>query len=217
MSDNKMKKVSLLIYACLLSGCSLLGNDEPLPLYILKSKAFESSNALSVPLAIEVPLSEASLNTSRIAVTPSSYQRNYLADGAWPERLPKIFQKVLLEGLSQRWGETYVNRMSMGLKTKYVLQSEIQDFSAYDLDKNTPTVYLKVSFKLIDFHERQVIAAKIFSETTPVSSPTMQGIVGAFNQGVHCLLEKIVPWMEDVFLKESLLNSRKNKLCSKGR
>ena len=107
--------------------------------------------------------------------------------------------------------------MSMGLKTKYVLQSEIQDFSAYDLDKNTPTVYLKVSFKLIDFHERQVIAAKIFSETTPVSSPTMQGIVGAFNQGVHCLLEKIVPWMEDVFLKESLLNSRKNKLGSKGR
>ncbi len=212
-----MKKVSLLVYICLLSGCSLFGNDEPLPLYTLKSKPFEPSLALSVPLAIEVPLSEASLNTSRIALTPSPYQRNYLADGAWPDRLPKIFQEVLLEGLSQRWGETYVNRMSVGLKTKYVLQSEIQDFSAYDVDINAPKVYLKVSFKLIDFQGRQVLAAQTFCETIQACSPTMQGIVSAFNQAVHGLLEKMVPWMEDVFLKESLLDSRKNKLSSKSR
>ncbi len=211
-----MQKVSLLIFCCLLSACTLLGKDEPLPLYTLKSGAFESSHVLSVPLAIDLPSSEASLNTSRIAVTPYPYQRDYLADGEWPGRLPKVFQEVLLQGLSQRWGGTFVNRMSVGLKTEYLLQSEIEDFSVYDLDKNMPTVHLKIVFKLINLRDRHVLTSHIFSEVTPSPSPTMQGIACAFNKGVHCLLGKAVLWMENVFLEESLRNSRKDKLSRKG-
>jgi cholesterol transport system auxiliary component len=209
-----MQKVSLLFFCCLLSACTLLGKDEPLPLYTLKSGAFEPSNVLSVPLAIDMPLSEASLNTSRIAVTPCPYQRDYMADGEWPDRLPKVFQEILLQGLSERWGGTYVNRMSAGLKTKYLLQSEIQDFSVYHLEKNRPEVHLKIVFKLIHLHDRRVLAAYTFSGITPAPVPTMQGIVWAFNKGVHCLLGKAVTWMEDLFLKESFLNSREDKLSS---
>lgn len=211
-----MQKVSLFIFCCLLSACSLLEKNEPLPLYTLKSEAFEPSDVLSVPLAIDLPLSEASLNTSRIAVTPCPYQRDYMADGEWPDRLPKVFQEVLLQGLSQRWGGTYVNRMSAGLKTKYLLQSEIQDFSVYHLERNRPEVHLKIVFKLIHLRDRRVLAAHTFSEITPALVPTMQGIVCAFNQGVHCLLGKAVSWMEDVFLEESLLNPCEDKLSGKG-
>ena len=56
-----MKKVSLLIFASFLSGCSLLNQDEPLPLYTLKGGMIELSRALSDPLGIDVPLGEASL------------------------------------------------------------------------------------------------------------------------------------------------------------
>ncbi|OJW52560.1 MAG: hypothetical protein BGO67_06390 [Alphaproteobacteria bacterium 41-28] len=211
-----MQKVSLLIFCCLLSACSLLEKDEPLPLYTLRSEAFKPSYALSVPLAVDVPSSEASLNTARIAVTPSPYQRDYMADGEWPDRLPKAFQEVLLQGLTQRWGGTNVNRMSAGLKTKYLLQSEIQDFSVYHLNKNMPEVHLKIVFKLIHLQDRRVLTAHTFSEITPASSPTMQGIAFAFNKGVHCLLGKAVAWMEDTFLKESLRNPREDKLSRKG-
>jgi cholesterol transport system auxiliary component len=211
-----MNKLSLLIFCCLLSACSLLEKTEPLPLYTLKSEAFKPSYVLSAPLAIDVPLSEASLNTPRIAVTPYPYQRDYMADGEWPDRLPKVFQEVLLQGLTQRWGGTNVNRMSAGVQTHYLLQSEIQDFSVYHLNKNMPEVHLTIVFKLINLRDRRVIASQTFCEIAPPPSPTMQGIACAFNKGVHCLLLKAVSWMENIFLKESLLNSRDDKLSGKG-
>ncbi len=198
-----MKKVSLYLLATVLTGCSLLEQSDPLPLYTLKSETFEQTNSLSVSLGIDVPLSEASLDTSRIALTPAPFRRDYLADGMWPDRLTKIFHETLLESLTERWGGTYVNRFTAGVQTKYLLQSDIQDFSVYNLEGNAPEIRLKIVFKLIDLRERHVLAAHTFSEITPASSPTMNGIVGAFNHGVHCLLGKAVLWMEDVFLKDS--------------
>lgn len=198
-----MKKLNLLIFTSLLSGCSFLSQQEPLPLYTLKSGAFEPRSILSESIAVDFPLSEASLNTSRIALTPSPFQRDYLAGGEWPSRLPKIFQEVLIESLSQRWGEVYVNRLAEGLESTYALRSEIQDFSVYHLESGVPEVRLKVTFKLIDLHNRNVMAAHTFSETTPASPTTMNGIVAAFNKSVHCLLEKAFPWMESVFLKKN--------------
>lgn len=212
-----MKKLSFLVFCCLLSACSVLEKTEPLPLYTLKSEAFQRSNVLAVPLAIDLPLSEASLNTARIAITPSPYQRDYLANGEWPAPLPNVLQEVLLQSLSERWGGTYVNRMSVGLKTNYLLQTEIQDFSVYYLDRNMPEIHLKIGFKLVNFRERRVVAAQTFCEITRAPSGTMQGLTCTFNQGLHCLLKKAVAWMEDVFLKESLLNSGKDKLSRKRR
>lgn len=191
-----MKKINLFILASLLSGCSLLGSEEPLPLYALESGTFQPTLDLTAPLAIDIPLSEASLNTSRIALTPSPYRRDYLADGEWPDRLPKVFQEVLLQGFAQKWGAAHVNRLSSGLQAKYVLNSEIQDFSVHHLDTARPEIHLKVTLKLIDLRERTVVAAKTFSETTAIPSTTMQGIVGAFNQDLHCLLEKASLWAE---------------------
>lgn len=198
-----MKKVSLLIFTGLLVGCSILGKEEPLPLYTLKSETFEPTNALSAPLAVDLPVTEASLNTSRIAVTPAPYQRDYIADGQWPEQLPKVLQVVLLESLGQRWGGTYVNRVGAGLQAKYILQTEIQDFSVYHINEGCPEIHQKITFKLIDLRERNVLAAQTFSQTTPALSSTMRGLVEAFNKGLHCLLEQAVPWMEDIFSKRT--------------
>lgn len=201
-----MKK-SLLILSCLLSGCSFLGQEEPLPLYTLKNETFEQTDLLSVPLAVDTPLTELSLNTPRIALTPSPYQRDYIADGQWPDKLPRVFQEVLLESLNQRWGGAYVNRVSAGLQVKYVLQSEIQDFSVYYLDKGCPEIRQKIIFKLVNLRDRQVIAARTFTQITPAPFVTMKGIVEAFNRGLQCLLEEAMVWMEDVFLKERTLNT----------
>ncbi|MBS0272081.1 MAG: membrane integrity-associated transporter subunit PqiC [Proteobacteria bacterium] len=197
-----MKKTSFLIFASLLSGCAFLGQQEPLPLYTLKSGTFEPQGKLPASLAIDIPLSEASLNTSRIAVTPSPFQRNYLADGEWPDRLPKILQEVLIESLGQRWGEVRVNRMAAGLETKYLLQPEIKDFSVYHLEEGAPEVHLKVTFKLINLRNRQAIAAHTFTEIIPSSSPTMNEIVESFNKGLYCMIEKTIPWIEEVLRTE---------------
>ena len=211
-----MKKGIVLVLGCFLTGCSLLfDGGEPLPLYTLKSLPLKSTYKFGAPLAIDLPLSESSLNTARIAVTPSLYQRDYLADGEWPDRLPKVVQEVLLESLSERWGGEHVNRNSAGLQTAYVLFSEIQDFSLYYLETGCAEVRLKIMFKLVDFQNRRVLAAHTFFERVSVASFTMTGIVGAFNQALQTLLEKAVPWMESGISKERVPHSPKKKLIHK--
>jgi cholesterol transport system auxiliary component len=207
-----MNKVSLLIFASFLSGCSFLGQDELLPLYTLKSGNIEPRPVLSDSLAVDMPLSEASLDTQRIALTPSAYERDYLADGQWPERLPKIMQEVLLESLSERWGGASVSRVTAGLQVKYLLQTEIQDFSVYQLNAGQPEVHLKVAFKLVDLRARKVLAGQVFCIKETACASSMGAIVEAFNNGVHHLLAQAMPWMESGFLKESALNTGNDKL-----
>jgi cholesterol transport system auxiliary component len=196
-----MKKGIFILLGVLVTGCSLFPEGEPpLPLYVLKSGPITPTQALKEPLAVDDPVSEVSLNTHRIAITPSPYQRDYLADGQWPDRLPTVFEEILIESLSERWGGTYVNRNSAALKTTYVLFSEIQDFSLYPMEGGSSEVRLRVMFKVIDFQNRQAIAARTFSEKVPVSCLSMHTIVEAFNQGLQTLLKKAMPWMESVFL-----------------
>jgi cholesterol transport system auxiliary component len=196
-----MKKLCLLFYTSLLAGCSFLEPDQPLPLYTLKGGSIACHRALTEPLAIDLPLGEASLDTERIALTPSPYQRDYLADGQWPDRLPKVMQTVLQERLSERWGAAFVSRMGTGLQVKYLLQTDIQDFSVHHLGTEAAAVRLKIAFKLVNLRERKIIAGQVFCLEEPLCAPSMGAIVEAFNAGTHHLLEQAIPWMESVFLQ----------------
>ena len=155
-------------------------------------------------LALDAPLCEASLNTHRIALTPSPYQRDYVADGSWPDRLSDVFYEALLDGLSQRWGGIYVNRLKTGLQTKYVLRTEIQDFSIHTCKNAQAMAHIKAVFKVVDLREREVIASHMFEEKVPLCSLTMETIISAFNQGTHDLLEDVISWMERAVFKSSL-------------
>ena len=190
----------LSLLGLVLASCTLLETPEPLPLYTLQSGPFERANTLKESLAIDTPLCEARKNTKRIALTPSPYQRDYFADGSWPDRLPNVFQTVLLDGLTQRWGGIKVNPMRTGLQTKYVLQSEIQDFSIHDCDGAETEAHIKVLFKVVNLRDRKVVASQSFEEKVPLHSLTMETIIVSFNQGTHSLLERTISWMEkDVF------------------
>ncbi|MBA3814091.1 MAG: membrane integrity-associated transporter subunit PqiC [Alphaproteobacteria bacterium] len=207
-----MKKISLLICASVLSGCSLLTQDEPLPLYTLKSGPIEPFQIFPDSLAVEMPVSETSLDTERMALTPAPYERDYLAGGQWPERLPKILQEVLLQSLSERWGGGHVSRTGTGLEMKYLLQTDVQDFSVYHLNTASPEVQQKIAFKIINLRERKVVAGQTFYMKEKVCISSMKGIVESFNKGLHSLLQQAMPWIEGEILKESALNARNDKL-----
>lgn len=202
-----MKYVSLILFGFALTSCALLETSDPLSLYTLQSGSFEQTNLFTDSMAIDAPLCEASLNTNRIALTLSSYQREYVAEASWPDRLPDVFQEALLEGLSQRWGGAYVNRLKTGLQTKYVLHTEIQDFSVHNMGTTQAEAILKVRFKLIDLRERKVIASRLFEEKVPLCTVSLEGIITAFNEGTHVLLKNAISWMEKDALKRlKLLN-----------
>lgn len=204
-----MKKSLFIILGCFLTGCTLFPEGEaPLPLYTLKSKSLSQTSVLTAPLAIDLPGCEASLNTQRIAITLLPYQRDYMANGQWPDRLPKVIQEVFLDSFSARWGGVHVNRNEAGLQTNYILSSEIQDFSVYHLEKGCPEVHLKIMMKVVDFKNRQPLAAQVFTEKVPVTSVTMNSIVSAFNEGLQKLLSKTIPWIETAVSGRTLHESK---------
>lgn len=199
---NEMNKQALLLLTTFLTGCSILGGGELPPLYTLKSEYIEPS-AQAVPvIAIETPLAEASLNTERISVKPSPYQRDYIADGQWPDRLPKVVQEVFVDSFSQRWGGAHVTRSGSGLQTQYILQSEIQEFSVSNLETETPEIHLKIMLKIADLKERTVIASQTFEEKLCIPDHNLREIVAGFNHSLHHLIETAIPWME-AFLKRT--------------
>lgn len=178
-----------------------MGQDEPLPLYTLKSGIVEAGASISTAIGIDMPLSEASLDTERIALTPSIYKRDYFAEGQWPDRLPKVMQSVLLESLGERWGAAHVSRTGAGIQVGHVLQTEIQDFSVYNLNSAHPEVQLKIAFKILNLRSRNVLGGRVFFVKEPVCSTTMGGIVEALNKGLHTLLNEAMPWVESTVLK----------------
>ena len=194
-----MKKSLLIICTLILTGCSLLKEEEPLPIYTLKSGPVEPNHILTQSIGVDIPLSEASLDIERIAVTPSTYARDYLAEGQWPEKLPIIVREVLVETLSARWGSSYVGRAGSGFQENYLFQTEIQDFSASNI-QSTPEVYLKISFKILNLKTRKIIAGQTFTATERACSSSLEAIIGAFNIGLQTLLQQAMPWAEDALL-----------------
>jgi cholesterol transport system auxiliary component len=196
-----MKRHALLLLTGLLAGCSILGGSEPLPLYTLKSQCVEHSPVFLDVLAVDVPLSEASLNTDRISVTPSPYRRDYLADGQWPDRLPKVLQEVFIESFSQRWGGAHVTRLSSGLQAQYILQSDIIDFSVENLEADKPKIHIKILMKLVDLQQRTILSSQLFEESICLESSSLQNIVGGFNSALHTSIDKSIAWLESLTLK----------------
>lgn len=206
-----MKKLSLFMSLCVLSGCSILGTVELPSIYILRGTCLKPAHTLSVPLAIDTPTCEPSLDTPQIAINPSPYQRSYLADGQWPDRLSKVLQQAFVASYSSRWGGEYVSQMGAGLQTTYVLQADVHDFSVYDLGKPFPKVRLKILMKIVDLRNRTVLAAHPFCETTPVRSLRMGEVVEAFNKALHSLIAKSIPWMEGTFAQREVLQTRQKE------
>lgn len=187
-----------LVIASCLGGCtSFFEGDAPLPLYTLKSPSIVVRPVVTSSLAVELPVSDMSLDTSRIAVTPALYRRDYLAEGEWSDRLPQVVQDLLVDAFSQRWGGQYVTRSGVGLQVKHLLQTELQDFSVYNLGCS-PYIQIKMLFKIVDFQQRRVLSAHSFCERVPVrGDSSLCTIVEAFNRGMQILLEKAILWREE--------------------
>ncbi len=192
-----MKNSILLISLAFLTGCTLFEAQEPLPLYTLESGHYKPSQGFSTSINIDEPKSEPGLDTIRISLKPNPYQQEYVANGSWPERLPKIFQNQLIQGFSQKWGGQNVNRLSDGVAAQYILSSNIEDFSVLHYPGKHPQVSISITFKLIHFMDRKVIAAKTFCQKTPIQNFTMLGIVSTLSQCTHSLIDKAADWIEE--------------------
>jgi cholesterol transport system auxiliary component len=190
--------VPLLASLVALAGCSSLLPTPTAPqLYVLRpmTPLPESTMPVRFRLAVGIPDAPASLDTARIALTRSPTTMDYFANAAWNDRIPLMFQRLLVQRFDASGRILSVDRDTSGLESDYLLQTEIRDFEArYDTPDGAPEIVVNVQAKLVRMPQREIVASLNAMQTARASANSLDAVVNAFNQAVGAAVAQIATW-----------------------
>ncbi len=182
-----------------LSACKsiLLGTEEPPLVYDLSPKSTFTEDLPKVDwqLAIDIPESPASLNSSRIALKPSNTSIDYFAGVIWSDAAPKLVQSRLVESFDNTNKIISVARESAALRSDFLLLTDLREFTAvYESEGTAPTIQVRLNAKLIKMPQRDIVAGKTFFAKVPAKADQMEAIIEAFDEALGKVLKRTVVW-----------------------
>ena len=197
------------VLSTLLAACvELPGSGEPSRLYVLTPKSTFPENLPTVEwqLLVEVPISAAGLNTARIAARHSPIELNYIGAANWTDIAPRMVQTLPVESFENSGRIVGVGRESIGLRSDYLLKTEVREFQAEfsgsktgtaqtaDANGEPPAVRVRINAKLIKMPQRSIIASQTFEHVVKSKKNSMVSIISAFDDGLGKALKEIVVW-----------------------
>ena len=193
-----LNRVPLILMLLAVTGCSassfLAPAGSPAKLYRLSAPKDVTTSAPQAnwQLLVAMPDGVLDLNTSRIAIMPASERVDYYADVAWADRPPAMLQELLLQSFDRSGRIAAVQRQTGGLKSDFILTTDIQDFEVDDTAAE-PSVHIRISARLVRSRDRTIAAARGFETTVPAGS-NFDGAIAAFDSALQSLLPQIVDW-----------------------
>jgi cholesterol transport system auxiliary component len=188
--------VSILILA--LPACSgLFGGGSPPHLYRVTPKSSYPPNLPhpAVQLLIDLPLSPAGLDTTRIALTRSAVSIDYFADAEWTDRAPVLIQTALVESFENSRALIAIDRESVALRADFILKPEIRHFEAvYDSPNGPPEVWVAVNVRLVNPSDREVVAQTSVEQRRRAAANDVPGIVVSLDDALGAVMKDIVVW-----------------------
>ncbi|MBI3677514.1 MAG: membrane integrity-associated transporter subunit PqiC, partial [Proteobacteria bacterium] len=182
-----------------LASCGGL-NIGPPPagqLYVLRPATTPPTDAPAAQwqLAIALPDAPDSLDTNRIALIRSQSVMDYYANSAWVDHTTQLVQSLLVEAFEKSGKITAVARETEGLRSDYILQTDIRDFEAqYDVQDGIPHVTVRISARLLNIPQRNVISIITVDHEASASANSVPAVVAAFNTATGAALNEIVSW-----------------------
>ena len=202
--------IGLLATLAVATGCSidLPGGGEPPRLYVLTPKSTFPKNLPIVKwqLLIETPISAAGLSTARIALQDSPIELRYFNRANWTDFAPKMVQTLMVESFENSERIVGVGREQIGLRSDFVLKTELREFQAEyteklpenvaTIDESTkaPFARVRINVKLVKMPLREIVASATFESKRPAKSNTMKDIIGAFDDALGNCLKSVVVW-----------------------
>ena len=142
-----------------------------------------------------LPESPDSLDTNRIVLVQPDDQMDFYANASWQDRAPFAVQSALIEAFEDSGRIAGVGRDTEGLKSDYLLETEIRDFQArYDVADGVPTVQVRIAAKLIATRGRTIAQSFIAHSEVAAGQNSVPAAVAAFNQALSATLGQIVDW-----------------------
>ena len=185
--------------AALLSGCGsiqLIPQPMQPQLYVLRPQVTIPIGApVRWRLTVGPPDAAASLDTTRIALSRSATTMDYFANAAWNERLPLIFQRLLIQTFDASNRIVAVDRDTAGSESDYLLQTEIRDFEAhYDTPDGAPQITVSIQAKLTRMPQREIVSSLNVMQQAQASSNSLDNIVSAFDTASGAAIAQIAAW-----------------------
>ncbi len=181
-------------------GNLLPGQGPPLALYRLSPKSTFSDGLPQVDwqLVLETPTSNAALNTTRIALQRDPMQIEYYARAGWADRAPTMLQTLMLESFENSGRIVSVGRENVGLRSDFVLSSELREFEAIYGNSGPPEVLVSIILKLVKMPQRAIIGHAKFSHSSLATGDSLEAVVKAFDIALGKVLKRVVEWTLEV-------------------
>ncbi len=181
-----------------LSACSnLIGPPDAAPIYVLDPANPEHSGGRPVPWQLAVVLPEASntLDSTRIALLQPSGQLDFFAGANWQDRLPFLVQSALVEAFEAGGRTPGVGRDSEGIKTDYLLLTDIREFEArYAVADTAPMAQVRIEAKLVNARTRMIVQSVDAHSEIQAGQNSVASVVAALNQALADVQSQIVDW-----------------------
>ena len=181
-----------------LTGCGglLPGQGPPESLYRLtpKSTFANTSQIVDWQLVIERPVSNSSLDTTRIALLRTPTQVEYYARAGWIDRAPSMIQTLLIESFENSGRIVSVGRENVGLRSDFVLKVELREFAAFYTSETEADVVVALILKLVEMPRRAIIGSKRFSASQAANGESLVSVVEAFDEALGKVLKRSVSW-----------------------
>jgi cholesterol transport system auxiliary component len=181
-----------------LSACSgIVGPPEAPPIYVLRPAVPPAGGGPRVTwqMSIVTPDAPDSLDNTRIALEHPNQTGDYYADAVWQDRLTLLVQSALIDAFQASNRIPAVGRDTDGLKSDYLLQTDIRDFEAiYETPDTAPSVVVRLDVKMVNAHTRAIVKAFSARSEVETTANTVPAVVAAMNQALGEVMTQIVGW-----------------------
>lgn len=188
--------LSLGAVALALGGCgSLIGPASSPQIYRLEPPFPPAAPMATVAwqLAVARPETLHTLDSERIALSRGATM-DYYADAEWNDTVPHLLQSLLVEAFEKSGRSVAVSPDTAGLRTDYLLATDIRDFEAQYSDPNgRPVATVDIETKLLDARGN-VIASLDARGTALAGANSVPAAVAAFDEALGTALGQIVSW-----------------------
>ncbi|MEJ0026495.1 MAG: ABC-type transport auxiliary lipoprotein family protein [Rhizomicrobium sp.] len=181
-----------------LSACSsVIGPPEAPPIYLLRPPVPPADGGPRVAWQMSIVLPDApdSLDTTRIALEQPDGTMDYYANSTWADRLSLLVQSALLDAFQSSNRIVAVGRDTDGLKSDYLLQTDIRDFEAiYEAADTAPNVVVRIQTRLVAARSRAIARSLEARAEVPAAANTVPAVVAAMNKALGDTMSQIVGW-----------------------
>ncbi len=172
------------------------GRGPPPDLYRLTPKSSFATDLPTVEwqLLLEPPLTNTSIDTTRIGLQRSSTSVEFYARASWSDRAPQMIQTLMIESFENSQRIVAVGRDSVALRADYILKTDLREFQAEYVGGPNPQVHVTMIARLVKMPRRAIIGADKFEAVIEARTDTMEAIIAAFDQALGKVLKRLVEW-----------------------